>query len=228
MKTGPKARPAEERFWQSVKKTEGGCWIYRDRPTHYGQIVNDNGKVVSAHRFSYGLRYGEIPVGMFICHKCDVKGCVNPDHLYAGTHEDNTRDIVERGRQAKNKGRRLKAMPLRRSHKNGRALSEESRKRLVDDYATGNFTQAVLARRYKISQSAVSATIRGWPGRTPDGGRKRSGHYRSKLTEKQRQEIRERYQHGGVTQKQLAVQYGIHQTRVSDIITGRKPGRKTT
>lgn len=223
MKTGPRARPAAERFWSSTKKTEGGCWIYSDRPSHYGQIMDDNGRKVSAHRYSYEMHKGKIPVGLFICHKCDVKGCVNPDHLYAGTHEDNTRDIVERGRQADTRGRR-REKPLRNVYKHGRALSEEDRKRLVDDYATGQFTQTVLARRYKISQAAVSATIRGWPGRKPDGGAKRVGHFKQKLTDAQRAEIRERYLAGGVTQMQLAQEYSIHQTRVSDIITGRARG----
>ena len=186
--------------------------------------MDDAGKTVSAHRFSYMIANGEIPVGMFICHKCDVKGCVNPEHLYAGTHEDNTRDIVDRGRQAKTSGRR-RVLPLRSVYKHGRALSEDDRKRLVEDYATGNFTQAVLAKRYKISQSAVSATIRGWPGRKPDGGKVRTGNFRRKVTIKQQTEIRERYAAGGVTQTDLAQEYGIHQTRISDIITGRKPGR---
>lgn len=225
MKTGTKPRPAAERFAESVNKTKGGCWIYRGRPTHYGQIMDDNGRKTTAHRFSYELRNGPVPVGLFVCHKCDVKGCVNPDHLYAGTHEDNTRDIVDRGRQAKNKGRRIKNRTLKSTYKRGRALSEEGKRRLILDYASGEFTQSVLARRYKISQSAVSATIRGWPGRKPDGGKVRTGNFRRKVTTEQQTEIRERYAAGGVTQTELAQEYGIHQTRISDIITGRKPGR---
>lgn len=98
-----KATPVAERpplpkadFWSYVKKShEHGCWTWtwvRDRKG-YGRWRNK-----LAHRVSWEVRNGPIPDGLYICHTCDNPPCVNPAHLYAGTHEDNTRDAVERGR----------------------------------------------------------------------------------------------------------------------------------
>lgn len=96
--------PAEERFWQRVDKTET-CWLWTgDKyPTGYGRI-KVNGKFKSTHRFSYELNVGEIPKGeghhgICVCHKCDIKSCVRPDHLFLGTMMDNMHDMIRKGRK---------------------------------------------------------------------------------------------------------------------------------
>src|SRR6185436_17866061 len=98
MKSGPKPLPADQRFWRRVEKIDGGCWLWCGQrfPNRYAQMLTDERFNTTAHRFSYLLHGGEIPAGMFICHRCDVRNCVNPAHLYVGTHEDNNRDRVER------------------------------------------------------------------------------------------------------------------------------------
>ena len=216
-KSGPKPRPLAERFWASVEKQAGGCWIYGARAETYSRVKGDDGQLVSAHRYSYMTHKGEIPAGLFICHTCDVRGCVNPDHLYAGTHEQNTKDSVDRGLFKPKAGRRL-PRPVKRAYKNQRCLCEADRKRLVAEYATGKFTQMELARRYRMSQGAVSATIRGWPGRKPDGGKKRQGHFRRKFPVELIQQIPSMYFDDNMTQTEIAMKYGIDQTYVSRII----------
>ncbi len=87
-----------------------GCWIWTASTTKggYGKIGRgrqDEG-TIDAHRLAYELYVGPIPVGMVVRHKCDVKLCVNPDHLELGTHADNVNDTMSRGRHvAWNKGK---------------------------------------------------------------------------------------------------------------------------
>lgn len=111
-------RPILDRFWEKVNKNGplpdaypslGSCWIWtsiiRPRRWGYGVFTLDGecapykpGKKMLAHRFSYQLEFGEIPPGMFICHRCDNPPCVNPEHLFLGTPKDNTHDSIRKGR----------------------------------------------------------------------------------------------------------------------------------
>lgn len=97
-----KPATVEERFWRHVKKTPG-CWEWDGSAKSkrgYGQISmgGRGGKQELVHRFSYTLHKGEIPYGMVVMHMCDNPKCVNPDHLTIGTHSENTRDAVKKGR----------------------------------------------------------------------------------------------------------------------------------
>lgn len=87
-----------ESFWDKVQRSDN-CWEWRggfDR-YGYGQLSVDN-LTCTAHRFSYVLHYGRIPVGLAVRHKCDNPKCVRPDHLELGTQAENVRDEIERGR----------------------------------------------------------------------------------------------------------------------------------
>ena len=87
-----------QRFLEHVNKTDT-CWLWTGycNKKGYGQFRID-GKVVIAHRWSHEQHIGPIPFGLFVRHKCDVRNCVNPDHLEVGTHQENMNDMVERGR----------------------------------------------------------------------------------------------------------------------------------
>ena len=85
------------RFWSRINKTET-CWLWLGKPTSHGYgAIRANGERISTHRFSWEIHNGPIPDGLFVCHKCDVKLCVNPDHLFLGTNLDNQRDRAHKG-----------------------------------------------------------------------------------------------------------------------------------
>lgn len=102
--TGPiKKKTVVERFWDRVKKLDNGCWEWTAGSTtqRYGLFEAGTAKARvrhMAHRFSYELHKGPIPEGMIVRHKCDNPPCVNPAHLELGTHADNVRDKIARGR----------------------------------------------------------------------------------------------------------------------------------
>ena len=75
---------------------ESGCWIWTGSSDKYGRIRFGT-KWKKAHKISYMCYKGPVPDGVLVLHKCDVKLCVNPDHLYLGDMKDNARDTVDRG-----------------------------------------------------------------------------------------------------------------------------------
>ena len=98
------ARPPQDRFWAMVKKGAGdACWLWAGNVgTHgYGQISLVSNRVQTTHRFSWEIHNGSIEKGVCVLHKCDVKRCVRPDHLFLGDHSDNLKDSYNKNRKVK-------------------------------------------------------------------------------------------------------------------------------
>lgn len=78
---------------------ENGCWLLKPSPSNKGYAkIEVNGVNKRAHRISYETFVGPIPKGLLVLHHCDVRHCVNPEHLWIGTHKDNTQDMIKKGR----------------------------------------------------------------------------------------------------------------------------------
>lgn len=96
--------PIADRFAGKYRVDESGCWIWigkTDRTKmNYGRIYSGPAEKrwLKAHRASYEIHCGEVPDGMYVLHKCDRPQCVNPDHLFLGSHADNMKDMASKGR----------------------------------------------------------------------------------------------------------------------------------
>src|SRR5580692_2166289 len=89
--------------FRKFAKIGDGCWPWGGNHNAHGYgflVIGGRGKRVLAHRFSYEMHKGLIPTGLFVLHACDNPPCVNPAHLFLGTHKDNTRDSMEKGRHS--------------------------------------------------------------------------------------------------------------------------------
>lgn len=98
--------PVAERFAAKVDRSGGpeACWPWTGTTcgsTGYGKLYVARGSIVGAHRVSYEIHCGPIPDGLFVLHRCDNRRCVNPAHLFLGTHIDNMADMVAKGRSTR-------------------------------------------------------------------------------------------------------------------------------
>ena len=139
-------------FWARANITDlFGCWEWTagKNGDGYGNF-RWHGKHIGTHRLSYLLVYGMIPKGMLVLHHCDNPPCVNPCHLFLGTHQDNADDMKQKGRS-----------PERSGERNSRAILKlievaEIRKK----YSCGE-RRADLALKYGVAPPTIDAVISG-------------------------------------------------------------------
>lgn len=89
----------ELRLWPRIIKDPGGCWVWQGSRGNYGygQVIF-NGRLHRTHRVAWELTHGLIPPGVEVCHACDNPPCINPAHLFLGTHQANMADMSRKGR----------------------------------------------------------------------------------------------------------------------------------
>lgn len=138
--------------------TESGCWEYQGniRADGYGRMhIYANGlrpqkRQFVASRVAYAFFNGVDPAEKFVCHHCDNPACINPDHLFLGTHQDNMRDMDQKGRRAAQDG-----------VNNGNArLDEEAARRAIERIELGH-TNKAIAKDLGVTHSMISSIRRG-------------------------------------------------------------------
>jgi hypothetical protein len=139
-----KPRPVAGRFEQKVLRLPiSGCWLWTGATfkSGYGQLLRDN-KKVHAHRIAWNLYRGSIPDGLYVLHKCDVRPCVNPHHLFLGTHADNMADMIAKNRQDAPRGERQHCAKLTEAQ--------------IIDIRTSTDSLRAMARKYNVRYSNIS------------------------------------------------------------------------
>jgi len=146
MRTGRPATPLLDRFLTKFDKgSQEECWEWKGcclSPLPYGLIKRKDGAQLHANRVSWEYYRGPIPKGMFVLHDCDNPKCVNPHHLFLGTHQENMDDMVGKGR-----------LPKHHGEANGASKLTESD---VLEIRADKRSQNKIAREYGICQTLVS------------------------------------------------------------------------
>jgi hypothetical protein len=138
----------EQRFWSKVNKTDT-CWLWTAGCSGNGYgVFTIKSKNVSAHRYSYELHYGEILEGLVVRHTCDVRNCVNPNHLLTGTQQDNITDMIEKGRRQSSIG-----------IKNNSAKLSEDDVIEIRIFREFGFTQKQLGEMYGVIRETIKDII---------------------------------------------------------------------
>jgi len=152
----------EERFWKEAKPGDkDSCWEWMGAktPAGYGHI-NWNSTHYYTHRLSWMIHNGKIPKGMEVCHHCDNPGCVNPAHLFLGTHRDNMRDRDKKKRGIFSNPKFKGIIVHVRGEKSPVAkLTDRQVKEIRMLYARGGWSYPKLAKRYKVSEQTIYRLI---------------------------------------------------------------------
>lgn len=221
-------RGALDRFFDQTDDSGGpdSCWLWKGVKSvgGYGRFYLASAIMKgssAAHRASYLLFVDEIPEDMLVLHRCDVPACVNPRHLFLGTQKDNMADCKAKGRH----------VPLRADLSGSAKLSWEVVDAIRRLYTAEGLTARALSLRFRISESQVRNVLHNRCWRRDDyrppvmrkGGRSMPGaeNPNAKVTAETAAEMRRKWQARSCTQKELQKEYGLSETTVYRIVSGK-------
>lgn len=208
-----------KRFWSKVDKNgkisrEGmsNCWEWTASKSRdgYGSIGYKN-KHLKAHRVSFEIFNQKIPEGMQVLHVCDNPSCVNPDHLFLGTQQDNIKDMYNKNREARLKG-----------SKNGRSVLTESQVLEIRYEYNKNKSfveglQYQLAEKYGVTKSVILKVISGKSWKHVGGIIKKFNH---KLNKEQVEKIIELLEQKELNYTNIAKMFGVERRLIVSVKNG--------
>jgi hypothetical protein len=146
---------AQEKFWSYAKILGTDCcWEWQGALDSYGygtfnfQYEPKRRKGILSHRISYFLTHGNLPDHLLVCHHCDNTKCVNPQHLFLGTHNDNRHDSIKKNRHCRGEGQH--------AHK----LTEKQVIQVRQFYQEG-MTYAAIGEKFGMTKTGIWAVVSG-------------------------------------------------------------------
>lgn len=138
-----------------------GCWIWTGNldKDGYGELKYRY-KKYRTHRLAWTLFHGEIPKSLCVLHRCDVPCCVNPDHLFVGTLNDNNKDMAKKGRTATGIKSGQVKYPERRPKGIKHGMAKATEDQVIAMRSTKGESQRALAEKFGLSQTTVGSILR--------------------------------------------------------------------
>lgn len=154
------------RFWSKVDKS-GDCWLWTAGVIKHGYGKFSIGRQsIGAHRFAYEITFGPPTPGMCVLHRCDVRQCVRPEHLWLGTKLDNTTDMITKGRAHFHSDNYYLSMQCRdnRGERNGFARLTANQVVTIRKRHSEGVSQRVLAEEYQVAVETIKSVVlrRNW------------------------------------------------------------------
>ena len=155
-----------KRFWSKVDKTSNpnGCWEWTASITRgYGRFSLTHSKPIQAHRYSWIIHFGNIPDNLCVLHKCDNQLCVNPDHLFLGTHKDNTQDMIKKQRHQFGNNHYYKRIPnkiLKGCQIGTSIFTNEQILEIRQKYIPYKYSAPMLAKEYRVHLRTITRILR--------------------------------------------------------------------
>lgn len=148
----------ESDFWSRVNKSEN-CWLWTGptRGRGYGAWKN-----TYAHRYSYRLAFGDVPESLSVLHRCDVPACVNPNHLFLGTHQENMEDMKAKHRSQsgdQNPSRKHPELMSRGTDRWNAKLNPEAVRQMRSLAETGMQVSAI-AKKYGVNRLTARSVVK--------------------------------------------------------------------
>lgn len=193
---------------------ESRCWIWNGKPNSVGYGIiswgGRNGKRMYAHRFSWMKYKGQIPDGLWVLHKCDIRNCVNPRHLFLGTAQDNTDDMFKKGRNRAPRGEAC-----------GKSKVSEDQVLEIRKMSLSGNSISSISKLFGLSYNAIDYIIHGESWRH-SGGPLKKRQQKWKMTKLSNDKICEinKLLNSGMTQASVAIRFGVNQSHVSRLRRG--------